>query len=90
MDTNWGIVALAWLLGYYDGDGTLDMRGNQMSARIYSASKEFLEQIKEIFEIEYSVLTNTEPGEMRIVFGKPIVSRGYYLLTLGIKVFTRQ
>ena len=87
MDTYWGMVALAWLLGYYDGDGTLDMRGNQMSARIYSASKQFLEQIREAFGIRNKVLTNTEPGEVRIVFGKPVVSRGYYLLTLGVEVF---
>ncbi len=88
MSTDYGLIALAFLLGYYDGDGNLDKRGNQMSVRIYSSNKKFLNQIKEVFEIENDVLTNTEPGEIRYIFGKPAVSRGYYLLTLGVRVFT--
>ena len=88
MDTYWGKVALAFLLGFYDGDGTLDKRENQICARIYSSNKDFLDQVKDAFEIKNDVLTNTEPGEIRYIFGEPFVSRGYYLLTLGVKVFT--
>ncbi len=86
MDTHWGKVALAFLLGFYDGDGTLDKR-SKMSARIYSSNKNFLDQVKEIFEIKNDVLTNTKTGEIRYIFGEPVVSRGYYLLPLGVKVF---
>ena len=82
------MIALAFILGFYDGDGTLDKRGNQMSARIYSSNKKFLDQVKEVFEIENDVLNNTKPGEISYIFGEPVVSRGYYLLTLGVKVFT--
>jgi hypothetical protein len=87
MNTFWGNIALAFLLGFYDGDGTLDKRGNQISARIYSSNKMFLDQVKEAYGIENDVHINTKPGEIRYIFGEPVVSRGYYLLTLGVNVF---
>jgi len=56
--TNSGKKALTWLLGFYDGDGTLDVRhGIKADSRWYSASlrsgnKEFLFKIKKLFEIK--------------------------------------
>ena len=87
MNTYWGMISLSWLLGFYDGDGTLDKRGKQMSVRIYSANKEFLEKIKEVFGITNKVLTNTEFGAKRLVFNRTIITKGYYLLTLGPNLF---
>ena len=88
MSTEYGMIALAYLLGYYDGDGTLEKRGNQMSARIYSSNKKFLDQVRKVFGIKNKVYTNTEPGEIRYIFGKTVVCKGYYFLTLGVEVFT--
>ena len=79
-----GQVALAFLLGFYDGDGTyMGFR----SARILSSSKLILEQIKELFEIKNKVLPAKVPGEIAWAFDREYVSKGLYSLALGPKLF---
>ncbi len=79
-----GKVALAFLLGFYDGDGTY--RGGR-SARIYASSKQFLEHIKELFDIKNKVFTAMEPGEETWVLDRKCVSKGFYSLALGPKLY---
>jgi len=79
-----GKVALAFLLGFYDGDGTY-VRGK--SAEIYSSSEQFLEQIRELFEIKNFIRERLEPGEEHWVFDRKYISKGFYSLTLGPNLF---
>ncbi|MFX0070835.1 MAG: LAGLIDADG family homing endonuclease [Candidatus Hermodarchaeota archaeon] len=85
--TKSGKIALAFLLGFYDGDGTF-MGGNQ--AKIYSSNKLILDEIKYFFNISnkvnrqsilpqeiYETLTSQERRSK-----KPL-----YYLTLGPEVF---
>ncbi len=48
-----GQIALAWLLGYFDGDGTVyrDRKGHKFSGEIISSSKSLLLDIKKTFSI---------------------------------------
>lgn len=78
-----GQVALAFLLGFYDGDGSY--KGGR-KAVIYASSKPFLKQIKELFEIENRILTCKEPGEEALVFDHKYISSGFYSLALGPKL----
>jgi hypothetical protein len=47
-----GRIALSYLLGFYDGDG--NYRGGR-SGRIYSSSRELLEEIKNVYKIKNDV-----------------------------------
>ncbi len=49
--------AIAFLLGFYDGDGSLTA-GNRFRPRIASKSKYFIDDIKDYFDIDYAVETN--------------------------------
>jgi hypothetical protein len=55
--TNEGRIGLAWLLGYFDGDGTVyrDRKNLKFSGEIISKSKSLLKQIKERFMIDNQV-----------------------------------
>ncbi|TKJ27070.1 MAG: hypothetical protein CEE42_03135 [Promethearchaeota archaeon Loki_b31] len=79
-----GQVALAFLLGFYDGDGSY---GGGRSARIYASSKQFLTHIKELFEIKNKIITAIAPGEDAWAFDQRYVSKGMYSLALGPKLF---
>ncbi|MBA7696113.1 hypothetical protein ES703_104755 [subsurface metagenome] len=81
-DSSEGKIALAFLLGFFDGDGHYD---GGMSAEIYSSKKGFLMQIKEIFGITNQVrkakkeIIDETTGEM--------TRRALWRLALGPKVF---
>jgi len=79
-----GQVALAFLLGFYDGDGTYE---GGRSARIYASSKPFLEHIKGLFGIKNKVLTTVAPREDAWVFDQKYISKGVFSLSLGPKLF---
>ncbi|MBA7571573.1 hypothetical protein ES708_13338 [subsurface metagenome] len=79
-----GKVALAFLLGFYDGDGTY--KGDRQ-ARIYVSSKDFLEHIKKLFKIKNKIITAVAPGEDIWVFDQKYISKGVYSLALGPKLF---
>jgi hypothetical protein len=51
-------LELAFLLGYYDGDG------RRHSTRISSGSLRFLEQIKDRFNLPYRIRLETTNGEL--------------------------
>ncbi len=68
---------LAFLLGYYDGDGT------EGSTVISSGSKKFLEQIKKKYEISYDL--RYKKGES-IINGKKVKGEGWDL-ALGANLF---
>ncbi len=52
-DSNEGKIALAFLLGFYDGDGSLDP--NSRYARIYNTKKEFLLEVKSLYGIDNDI-----------------------------------
>lgn len=81
-----GKVALAFLLGFYDGDGTYK---GVRQARIFVSSKDFLEHIKKLFKIKNKIITAVAPGEDAWVFDRKFVSKGIYSLALGPKLFDR-
>ncbi len=79
-----GKVALAFLLGFYDGDGSY-IGGR--SAIIYASSEQFMEHIKGLFEIKNDVYTVVFPGEDAWAFNRKYTSKGMYSLTLGPELF---
>ena len=79
-----GKKALAWLLGFYDGDGSYL---GWHTARILSASKELLDQIKIVFNIPNEVVVPTEPDVEIFIFDHKILSKGFYHLNLGGMLF---
>ena len=84
--TKEGQTALAWLLGFYDGDGSLALG---KYGCLYSASKEFLESVKDVFGItKHHVKVKVEGGEEVFVFDNKIISKGYYYLMLDKWLFT--
>jgi hypothetical protein len=84
--TKYGKVAHAWLMGFFNGDGS---RHSGYAAIVFASSKRLLIEIKDLFEINNNVNTIREPGDEYIVFGKPTITKGYYSLTLGPEVFRR-
>jgi len=68
---------LAFLLGYYDGDGT------EGSTVISSGSKKFLEQIKEKYEINYDLRYRKSES---IINGRKVKGEGWDL-ALGANLF---
>ena len=52
---------LAFLLGFFDGDGTLgfDKKTGKIRPRIASSEIEFLQQIKQYFGIKYKISSTT-------------------------------
>ena len=84
--TKYGKVAHAWLLGFFDGDGTVQ---SGYSVAITSSSKQLLLEIKSLFESPNKVRTRVEPGTEVMVFDKLTIAKGHYLLTLGPDVFKR-
>ena len=81
-----GRVALAFLLGFFDGDGYYS---GVKSARIYANSKQFLEHIKDLFNIKNRVCEDKTPGETLWVFDEIYISKGMYSLALGPKLFEK-
>ena len=81
-----GKVGLAFLLGFFDGDGHY---AGSRYAKICSSSKKFLEQIKELFEIKNKVVTGVAHGEESWCFDQKYVSVGLYTLTLGPKLYDK-
>lgn len=77
-------LALAFLLGFYDGDGSWF---GGCSAEIYSSNKEILIQIKRAFQIEYPV----RKTKNRVVdgFTGEIIHRAAYRITLGVELFEK-
>jgi len=82
--TDPGKVALAFLLGFFDGDGSY-LGGRK--TRIFSSNKGFLEQVKELFEIKNEVLTVVPSGELAWAFDRQHVSKGFYSLGLGPRLY---
>jgi len=73
---------LAFLLGYYDGDG---IKG---TSRIKSASKKFLEQIQSLFNIKNQIKLIEKKNKIRNHNGFIRVIKGKcYALTLGSELF---
>ena len=85
-ETNFGKVAHAWLLGFYDGDGT---HNGGFSALVRSSSKKLIQEIKFLFGSPNKVLTLREPGSKVMAFDRLITSKGFFGLTVGTDVFKR-
>lgn len=78
-----GRMAHAWLLGFYDGDGTY-VSGNQ--GRIYSSNKKLLYDVKSLFEIKNMVYLQTNLSRY-LEDGKDIPNKLVYGLNLSPIVF---
>ncbi len=85
-ETYFGKVAHAWLLGFYDGDGT---HNGGFSALVRSSSKKLIQEIKFLFGSPNKVLTLREPGSKVMAFDRLITSKGFFGLTVGTDVFKR-
>lgn len=81
--THSGRMAHAWLLGFYDGDGTY-VGGRQ--GRIYSTNRKLLDEIKSLFEIKNKVYLQTDISSY-IEVGKDIPDKLVNGLNLGPIVF---
>lgn len=74
---------LAFLLGYFDGDG------KQNSTILYSGSKKFLQQIKELFNISFEIKIQSSKGHSiaNRDGGKRFITGIEYTLTLGARLY---
>ncbi len=70
-------LELAFLLGYYDGDGL------QNTTRIHSGSIKFLEQVKKRFNLPYKIQTNKRESK---IYGRKIRGTEYHMC-LGSELF---
>ena len=75
--TNSGKIALAWLYGYYDGDGIINTTG------IACGKKEMLEEIKLFFNIFYDV--NGDDGDYYLSVGAHLMNQMQVLYHKGLK-----
>ncbi len=87
-ETEYGKIAHAWLLGFFDGDGSKDKR-SKYTAQFYAASEDLLNDIKETFEIKNDVYPKVKRGEEVLTFGDWKISSGFYYLYLSPTVFKR-
>ncbi len=80
--TKFGKIALAWLLGFFDGDGTY-IGGNQ--AKIYNSNKKLLDEIRNYYEIVNNVHRQSENDKF---YDTDIESKlPIYYLTLGPEIY---
>lgn len=76
-----GQTALAWLLGTYDADGYYQ---SFYSGVIYSSHRSYLEEIRELFDINTIVREEKEPGWSE-VFDRLCFTKGFYSLFISSK-----
>lgn len=81
-ETSAGLTALAWLLGFYDADGSYS--GFNYGV-LYSYSKKYLNDIKRLFEIKADIDTLVEPGTVSEIFGRQYISKGMFGLRISSK-----
>jgi len=65
-------IGLGWLLGYFDGNGTVhkDRKGKNFSGEIISSSKALLKDIKEVYDIDYPIgFKDKEQNTYRLSIG---------------------
>ncbi|MFW9987358.1 MAG: LAGLIDADG family homing endonuclease [Candidatus Odinarchaeota archaeon] len=68
-------IGLAWLLGYFDGDGTVyyDRKGFKLLGEIISSSKTLLQDIKNIYKIYNKIgFKDKNQGTYRLAIGPKI------------------
>ena len=93
--TKKGKMALTFLSGFYDGDGSYDQKGN--SAKIFNSNKKFIDEIKNLFGLPGKIYVDPierlnkedleafEPSDYaRITRKKP-----RYSLVIGSKTFKK-
>ncbi|TFG11037.1 MAG: hypothetical protein EU535_07840 [Promethearchaeota archaeon] len=85
-DTKEGKTAIIWLLGGYDGDGTL-LQGRY--GKIYCSSVKFLKDIKIVFGLKNKIREKESPGDIVNVFDEVLVSKGYYSIVIDIELFRK-
>ena len=71
-------VSLAWLLGYFDGDGTVyyDRKGLKFSGEIISSSKSLLQDIKDVYKIYNKIgFKDKNQGTYRLAIGPVIYKK---------------
>ncbi|MBY9018254.1 MAG: hypothetical protein KGD66_05405 [Candidatus Lokiarchaeota archaeon] len=71
---------LAWLLGFYDGDGEMN------NTRITSSSRQFLQEIKESLKIDFKIRLLYDIDKKSYLEGI-VAKKPHWRLTLGISIF---
>ena len=71
---------LAWLLGFYDGDGEMN------STRISSSSREFLQEIKRALRINSKIRLAFDIGKKSYLEGV-IAKKSHWRLALGVSIY---
>lgn len=71
---------LAWLLGFYDGDGEMN------STRISSSSREFLQEIKSALRISSKIGIVHEKGKKSYLEGV-VAKKTHWRMALGVSVY---
>jgi hypothetical protein len=74
-------LVLAWLRGYYDGDGISN------TTRIIAANKQFLVKIKNTIKIKNPVAKIAKSRIYNDKYGKKHTIRAQYSLTIGARLF---
>ena len=74
-------LLLAWLLGFYDGDGIQDR------TQVCSTNRNFLKEIKKIFHIKYEILQVRNSDIFKDLNFKIHERKSFYTLTLGARLF---
>ncbi len=74
-------VALAVLLGFYDGDG------EEGAPIIHNTNKKFLDQIKKEFNIKYNVRLKKKGKKGAIVLGQESDTKNQWYLRIGRELF---
>jgi len=68
-DTLTGKKAIAWLLGYFDGDGTVSRKKSNFYPIISASSKKFMESIKSLFQIKYKITQGVNETTWKLYLG---------------------
>lgn len=71
---------LAWLLGFYDGDGEMN------STRISSSSREFLQEIKSALRINSKIRLAFDIDKKSYLEGV-IAKKSHWRLSLGVSIY---
>ncbi len=87
-DTKHGKMALAWLYGMYDADGSWDPREHYFGY-LFSSIEDYLWEIKGLFEIKNDVVEEVSPGTVRKAFDREFISKGFYHLCVNSDCFKK-
>ncbi len=84
-ETNSGMLALAWLYGAYDADGTWAYP--YYAGLLYSSCESYLQEISDLFEIYNEIKVEKCEGDLLKAFDGEFISKGFYSLYISPDTF---